>query len=105
MAALVLSREDYLNIFHQKHNLEDIQQFLSGQSWFQHWPVEKLDNKHIIEKYYRNGILISDGTEIPRYIHVLKAGQARAEFEIFSRIAQKFDVIIFGQKWKFWPLI
>lgn len=77
VGALVISREDYLDIFHQKHHLADIQKFLSKQPWCMHWPVDKLKSKHVIVKYYRSGILISDGTEIPRYIHVLKGGQAQ----------------------------
>ena len=75
--ALVLSRDEYLSIFHRQQPVSTIQQFLASQKSFKFWPVEKLDEKNFEMQFYRSGLLVSDGTEVPRTIHVLKTGVAK----------------------------
>ena len=91
VGALTLSRSDYLEIFQRQHHLDDIKTFLSKQTIFRHWPMEKLDPTHLIVKYYRTGVLISDGSEVPRYIHVLKGGDAKILRKLKVTVAPSYQ--------------
>jgi hypothetical protein len=92
VSALVLSRKDYLAIFHRPQQLPEVQKFLSSQPYFQNWPIKKLDETQIFTKYYRNGIIISDGSEMPRLIHFLKSGQAQIIRQVESNQEKSFVV-------------
>ena len=63
-----------------------IQKFLASQKSFKFWPVEKLDEKNFEMQFYRSGLLISDGTEVPRTIHILKSGVAKVIRKVSENI-------------------